>query len=73
MQYQPSGGRFVTKPVMVSTGSVLNKLEAEMNVPPQTAVCYYVRSGENFYGWTENEPEWKPVESGEELKGITFE
>ena len=71
MQYQPSGGRFVTKPIMVSTGSVLNKLEAEMNVPPQTAVCYYVRSGENFYGWTENEPEWKPVESGEELKGIT--
>lgn len=70
-QYLPGGGRFVTKPIMVSTGSVLNKLEAEMNVPSQTAVCYYVRSGENFYGWDEYEPKWIPVESGAELSGIT--
>ena len=67
----PVGGSFVTKPIMVSTGSVLNKLEAEMNIPSQTAVCYYVRSGENFYGWNDEYPEWKPVESGEDLKGIT--
>lgn len=71
MQYLPSGGRFVTKPIMVSTGSMLNKLDAEMNVPSQTEVCFYVRSGENFYGWTDEYPEWKPVESGEELSGIT--
>ena len=70
-QYLPGGGRFITKPIMVSTGSALNKLEAEMSVPAQTAVCYYVRSGENFYGWDEKKPEWTPVESGEELKGIT--
>ena len=70
-QYLPEGGRFITRPIMVSTGSVLNKLEAEMNVPSQTAVCYYVRSGENFYGWNEEEPAWIPVESGEELSGIT--
>ena len=70
-QYLPVGGSFVTKPIMVSTGSVLNKLEAEMNIPSQTAVCYYVRSGENFYGWNDEYPEWKPVESGEDLKGIT--
>ena len=71
MQYLPGGGRFVTKPILVSTGSMLNKLDAEMSIPPQTEVCYYVRSGENFYGWTDTYPEWKPVESGEELKGIT--
>ena len=46
-------------------------LEAEMSLPAQTAVCYYVRSGENFYGWNNEYPEWKPVESGEELTGIT--
>ncbi len=70
-QYLPGGGRFVTRPIMVSTGSTLNKLVAEMSVPSQTAVCYYVRSGENFYGWNEEYPEWKPVESDEELSGIT--
>ncbi len=71
MQYLPGGGRFVTKPIMVSTGSILNRLDAEMSLPAQTEVCYYVRSGENFYGWTDDYPEWKPVESGESLSGIT--
>lgn len=70
-QYLPEGGRFVTKPIMVSNGSKLNSLKAEMNVPSQTDVCFYVRSGENFYGWTDEYPEWKPVESGEDLSGIT--
>ena len=71
MQYLPEGGRFVTKPIMVSNGSMLNQLVAEMSLPSQTAVCYYVRSGENFYGWTDSYPEWKPVESGQALQGIT--
>lgn len=71
VMYVPYGGRFVSQPIMVSNGSTLNSLTAEMSVPTQTAVCFYVRSGDNFYGWTENYPEWIAVESGEELKGIT--
>ena len=70
-QYLPSGGSFITNPIMVSDGSMLNKLSAEMSVPSQTSVCFYVRSGENYYGWTDSYPEWKPVESDEELTGIT--
>lgn len=70
-QYLPEGGRFVTRPIMVSNGSKLNSLTAEMNVPAQTAICYYVRSGDNFYGWTNDYPEWKPVESGEDISGVT--
>ena len=71
VQYLPSGGRFVTKPIMVSNGSTLNSISAEMSVPSKTAVCYYVRSGDNFYGWTDSYPEWKPVEADEQLTGIT--
>lgn len=70
-QFLPQGGRFITRPIMVSNGSRLNSLTAEMNVPSQTEVCYYVRSGDNFYGWTDDYPEWKPVESGEAITGVT--
>lgn len=69
-QFVPQGGNFVSKPMMVSTGACLTSLVAEMSVPSQTAVCYYVRSGENYYGWTDSYPEWKPVESGEPITGV---
>lgn len=70
-QYEPQGGEFITKPIMVSTGSKLSMLKAEMNVPPQTEICYYVRSGNNFYDWNQNPPEWIPVVSGEPIENIT--
>lgn len=69
--YSTEGGRFETKPIKVSTGAILNSLNAVENVPEQTAVCFFVRSGDNYFNWTDNYPEWKPVESGEELSGIT--
>jgi hypothetical protein len=31
----------------------------------------YVRSGDNFYGWTDEYPKWKPVGNGEELNDVT--
>ncbi|MCQ2583264.1 MAG: hypothetical protein MJ160_05095 [Treponema sp.] len=71
MLYRPNGGRFVTKPIVVSTGSRLSKLEAEMNVPSQTEVSFFVRSGDNYFNWTSTYPEWKPVTSGEDLKNIS--
>ena len=71
MIYAPAGGRFETQPIRVSTGSSLNSLNAEMSIPSQTGICFFVRSGENCYGWTDSFPEWIPVESGENLSGIT--
>lgn len=69
--YQPDGGKFITKPIVVSTGSKLNFLTAEMSIPQQTEVTYFVRSGDNYYNWTNTYPEWKPVTSGEQIKNIT--
>ena len=70
-QYVPQGGSFITKPIMVSNGSKLNSLKAEMNLPEQTAVLFYVRSGENYYNWTDTWPEWKAVENGSDIQGVT--
>ena len=69
--YVPTGGKFVSKPMIVSDGSMLNSITAEMDVPSQTEICFYVRSGDNYYGWTDSYPEWKPVKSGEQIKGVT--
>lgn len=71
MKYIPTGGHFETKPIRISKGCTLNSVTAEMSVPGETAVELYVRSGENFYNWTDSYPEWKIIESGEELSGIT--
>jgi len=71
MLYQPAGGRFETRPIVVSTGSVLNSLTAEMNEPSQTEVSFFVRSGDNYFNWTDNYPEWKPVESGQKLTDVS--
>lgn len=71
MIYAPAGGRFETKPIRVSTGSVLNSISAEMNVPSQTEVCFFVRSGDNYYNWSDSYPQWIPVESDEQLSGVT--
>lgn len=71
MLYQPAGGKFVTRPIVVSTGSRLRTLNAQMTLPSQTEVCFFVRSGDNYYNWTNTYPKWKPVTNGEELNNIT--
>ena len=68
--YSPTGGRFETKPIRVSTGAILNSLTAVDSIPSQTDVCYFVRSGDNFYNWTDSYPAWKPVENGEAITGV---
>ncbi|MCQ2576251.1 MAG: hypothetical protein MJ162_05850 [Treponema sp.] len=69
--YEPRGGRFETAPVMVSTGSVLNSLTAEYNTPAETDVAFFVRSGDNYFNWTDSYPEWKAIDINEPLTGIT--
>lgn len=69
--YSPDGGRFETKPIMLSKGSSLNSLRAEFNTPEQTDVRFYVRSGDNYFNWTADYPEWKPVESDEQIDDVS--
>lgn len=69
-QYIPQGGRFVSRPIMVSNGAVLTQLTAEASVPAQTEVSYFVRSGDNFFNWTDSYPQWKAVKSGELVSGV---
>ena len=68
--YSKTGGRFETQPLLVTESAVLNSIYAETNIPPQTDICYYVRSGDNFYNWTDEYPKWIPVENGQPIKGV---
>lgn len=69
--YHPAGGRFVTRPIVVSTGSILNKIKAEVSEPDQTEVCFFVRSGDNYFNWTDSYPQWKPAENDELITGVS--
>ena len=74
--YEKNGGRFVTEPILVSAGASLSKVVAVTTEPAQTAVCLYVRSGDNFFNWTDDEPTWVPVTSGKPIasvKGLYFQ
>lgn len=69
-KYKSEGGRFETMPVLVSNGASLTALETLTSVPEQTALLFYVRSGDNFFNWDENYPEWIPVTAGEKITGV---
>lgn len=69
--YKVTGAKFITNPVTTVPGAAITKIETVQNVPSQTELRYYIRTGDNFFGWTETEPEWIPVVPGQELKNIT--
>ena len=69
--YKIDGGTFVTEPILVSDSAVLDSVNAVMNVPPETAVLLFVRSGDNCYNWDDNYPEWKQVYPGERIKDVS--
>lgn len=74
--YKEDGGRFVTQPILISQGAELNRLDCIVTQPAQTDVMFYVRSGDNFFDWTDDYPEWKPVENHralENVKGLYFQ
>jgi hypothetical protein len=69
--YSKERGRFETQPIDLGTyGTVVRKLEAEVDIPEQTAVAFFLRSGDNFYEWTETYPAWQPVAPGKQLDGF---
>ena len=69
-KFQVSGGKFVTKPLLISQSAVIEEIDALMNVPSQTDVRFYIRSGDNCYGWNENYPAWKEIVPGERIEGV---
>lgn len=70
-KYKIDGGKFVTAPILVSNSAKMDEIDALMNVPDQTDVRFYVRSGDNCYGWTDSYPEWKEVVPGEKISGVS--
>lgn len=70
-RFKIDGGSFVTKPIATTPASVLNSISVIETVPPQTEIRYYVRAGENYFGWNEQLPEWKQVKNGEEISGVS--
>lgn len=69
--YKNDGGYFVTEPLLISRGAKLQKIDAVTIEPDQTAVELYVRYGDNYYNWTENEPEWIPVKNHDTFDGMS--
>ncbi|MBB5219472.1 hypothetical protein HNP77_001854 [Treponema rectale] len=74
--YRKEGGRFETQPILISQCAKLTRLDAIIDTPEQTDVVFFVRSGDNFFSWTENYPEWIPVTNHEEIlntEGLYFQ
>ena len=74
--FHRNGGRFETKPIMVSQEAQLTKIDAVLNEPAQTSVMMYVRCGDNYFSWNDNYPEWIPVTNHEKIKnqkGLYFQ
>ena len=74
--YCVTGGRFETKPVMTVPGAVIRKIDVISSVPPQTDIRYYIRTGDNFFDWTDSYPEWKSIKPGQpvsEMSGKYFQ
>ncbi|MBQ2553348.1 MAG: hypothetical protein II563_10965 [Treponema sp.] len=69
--YKSTGGRFVTEPLLVSRCAILNRIDAITNEPAQTDVVMYVRSGDNYFSWTDNEPEWIPVDNHKTIENVS--
>ncbi len=69
--YKISGGRFESVPVLLKQGTIINKVTAEVSEPSQTDVKLYIRTGDNYFNWTEDFPEWKSVKSGENIENLS--
>lgn len=75
-KYRVSGGKFITKPLLVSQSAKIEEIDTLMSLPFQTDIRFYIRSGDNCYGWTDSYPQWKEVVPGEKIddvKGLYFQ
>ncbi len=69
--YKIDGGSFAIQPVRIAQASIINKVDVIANVPEQTAIRLYIRSGDNQYEWNDFYPEWKKLNPGEEIHGVS--
>lgn len=69
--YKISGGRFETEPILLSQGSSVVSIDAVVDKPSETGVEFFIRSGDNFYNWTQDFPEWIPVKPGEKIENVS--
>ena len=70
-RYHLNGGRFES--LIIDSGGSMSqakKLTISADTPIQTEAVFFVRSGENRYSWTDTEPAWKPVRSGQAITGM---
>lgn len=70
VRYTVDGGSFISKPLEVPVGSQLTHLEANTIVPEETGIEFFVRAGDNFYGWDQTSPEWIPAPPGKQLSDL---
>ena len=70
LKYNVEGGFFETEPLLVQEGSVLLSINADIAVPGETAVQFFVRGGDNYYNISETDSPWVPVELGAPITGI---
>ncbi len=63
--YPATGGKFVTAPVDTGQGkSIFLSADISLIEPEGTGSEFYIRSGDNFYTWTEDYPQWIPIIDG---------
>ncbi len=74
--YRTKGGRFESEPIKISRNATLTRLDAIMSEPEQTDIVLYVRSGDNYFKWNDEEPAWIAVSNHkqiENVKGLYFQ
>lgn len=68
--YKLSGGEFVSEPIMTVPGAQVENIQTIQNLPSQTEVRYYIRAGENIFGWTDENPTWKEILPNKKIENI---
>ena len=67
--YALSGGRIESQPLSVNPGSKLERVDAVVSTPSETSVQLFVRGGDNYFEWTDKNPEWKSVNKDGTIDG----
>ncbi len=68
--YKVEGGRLESQPILLSQGASIESINAIFDKPSQTEIAFYVRSGDNFYSWDDNSPEWIPIKPGQKIENV---
>ncbi|OJF76698.1 MAG: hypothetical protein BKP49_05930 [Treponema sp. CETP13] len=69
--YYPDGGSFETNILgPFTTNSEITNVQSISTIPEQTDIQLFVRGAENCFGWTDETPEWIPVNDGVLSKSV---